>query len=228
MRALVIVLLSLSFACSCSRDKHEARVPVAPTHAHGGEAAHRFEDAAKWAEQFEDPERDEWQKPKAVIAALEVPRGGRVADIGAATGYFPVRIARAHPDATVYGVDIEPDMVRYLAERAKREGLGNLEAILGGPTDPKLPAPVDRVLLVNTYHHVEGRAPYFKALAASLRPGARVAIIDYRPDAPRGPAHKLPRETVISEMREAGYRVSAEHDFLPHQYFLVFERAVDR
>lgn len=195
-------------------------------HPRGGDANHRFADADAWAARFENPERDEWQKPEEVVRALAVPEGGKVADIGAATGYFPVRIARAHPDATVYGVDVEPDMTRYLAERAKKEGLSNLHAVLGEPADPKLPEAVDRVLVVNTYHHIEERTAYFERLASSLKPGARVMIVDFKMDAPIGPGkeHKLPRQTVLKEMEAAGYRVAEERD-LPWQYVLIFERA---
>ncbi|MCY1017471.1 class I SAM-dependent methyltransferase [Pyxidicoccus sp. MSG2] len=174
---------------------------------------------------FEDPERDAWQKPAEVIAAMEIPPGGKVADIGAATGYFPVRIARAHPDATVYGVDIEPDMVRYLGERAEKEGLTHLEAVLGEPADAKLPEPVDRVLLVDTYHHLAERPAYFRKLAGSLRPGARVIVVDFKLDSPMGPSreHRLTPEKVGEEMATAGYRKVGERD-LPYQYVLSFER----
>jgi cyclopropane fatty-acyl-phospholipid synthase-like methyltransferase len=160
-----------------------------------------------------------------VIAAMEIPHGGRVADIGAATGYFPVRIARARPDTTVYGVDIEPDMVRYLGERAQKEGLTNLQAVQAEASDARLPQPVDRVLLVDTYHHIGERPAYFRKLAGSLRPGGRVIVVDFKVDAPIGPPkeHKLAPETVTKEMQEAGYRKVGERE-LPYQYVLSFER----
>ncbi len=115
---------------------------------------HRFEKAEEWAPRFEDPERDAWQKPDEVIAALALPPDAKVADLGSATGYFAVRLARAVPKGHVYGVDIEPDMARYLTERARHEGLNNLTAVVGEPADPKLPEPVDLVLVVDTYHHI--------------------------------------------------------------------------
>lgn len=198
------------------------------THRHRhATARHRFEDAQHWARVFEDPERDAWQKPAEVIAALRIPREGRVADIGAASGYFSVRIARAHPDADVYGVDIEPNLVEYLRARAEREKLSNLLAVQGEASDPKLPEPVDVILLVNTYHHIEQRPTYFNSVAAKLRPGGRVAVVDFRKGSKIGPPdhHKLPEETVISEMAEARYRLAERYDFLPHQYMLVFTPA---
>ena len=189
---------------------------------------HRFDDAERWARVFEDPARDAWQRPEQVIVALRIPRGARVADIGAATGYFPVRIARADPDATVYGVDIEPNLVAFLRARADREKLSNLRAVLATPEDPKLPEQVDLVLLVDTYHHLEDRPTYFASLASRLRPGGRVAIVDFRKGSRIGPPehHKIAEQSVIAEMKQAGYRLAENHEFLPHQYFLVF--AIDR
>ncbi|MBZ4418618.1 class I SAM-dependent methyltransferase [Myxococcus sp. RHSTA-1-4] len=228
------LLVSLAFVVSACASQTAAQPPpeqghhqqAGEGHHHGGSAAHRFEDAEQWAARFEDPERDAWQKPDVVIAAMEIPHGGKVADIGAATGYFPVRIARAHPDATVYGVDIEPDMVRYLDERARKEGLSNIKAVLGEPSDAKIPEQVDRVLLVDTYHHIGERPEYFRKLAGSLRPGARVIVVDFKVDSPLGPRkeHKLAPEKVNEEMAAAGYKKVGERD-LPHQYVLIFERA---
>ena len=112
-------------------------------HAHRGAADHRFDDAERWAQVFDDPARDAWQQPDAVIRALKLAPDAVVADIGAGTGYFAVRLARAVPKGRVIGVDVSHDMVRYLGERAKREGLANLSAQLGGADGPRLAAPVD-------------------------------------------------------------------------------------
>src|SRR5689334_23764588 len=87
---------------------------------------HSFGDAQKWAHVFDDPARDAWQKPHEVIQALALKPGASVADIGAGTGYFSARLAKMLPQGKVYAVDVEPDMVRYLAERAKRDGLANV------------------------------------------------------------------------------------------------------
>lgn len=189
-----------------------------------GPHEHAFRDAERWARVFDDPAREGWQKPQEVIAALALPPDAVVADLGAGTGYFAVRLARALPQGHVYGVDVEPDMVRYLAERARREGLANLTVVQAAPDDPRLPRPVDLVLVVNTYHHIADRSAYFERLQRSLRPGGRVAIVDFLPDAPVGPprATRIPAATVKEEMGRAGYGLAAEHGFLPYQYFLVF------
>src|SRR5512145_2126894 len=189
-----------------------------PTH------QHRFGDAEKWSRVFDDPERDAWQKPHQVIQALGLKPDASVADLGAGTGYFAVRLARMLPKGTVYAVDVEPDMVKHLAARAQREQLKNMTAVAAAPGDARLPAPVDLVLVVDTYHHIDDRSRYFGRLAGSLAPGGRVAVIDFRLDAQRGPPKRarVAPERVKAELGAAGYALAAEHDFLPEQYFLVF------
>jgi SAM-dependent methyltransferase len=191
---------------------------------HGGHQHQRFQDAGRWARIFDDPARDAWQKPDEVIRALAPAPDALVADIGSGTGYFAVRLARAVPRGHVYGADVEPDMVQYLAARGRREGLANLTALQAAPSDPQLPQPVDLVLLVNTYHHIAERPAYFGRLRSSLRPGGRVAIIDFLPDAPAGPPRqaRIPATVVKEEMGRAGYALAAEPAFLPDQYFLIF------
>jgi SAM-dependent methyltransferase len=193
---------------------------------HAGHHEHAFKDAERWARAFDDPARDAWQKPDDVIRTLALAPDALVADVGSGTGYFAVRLARAVPQGHVYGVDVEPDMVRYLAERGRREGLANLTAVQAAPDDARLPRPVDLVLVVNTYHHIAERPSYFSGLRRSLRPAGRVAIVDFRPDAPIGappPRARIPAAVVKDEMGRAGYGLVAEHTFLPYQYFLLFD-----
>jgi cyclopropane fatty-acyl-phospholipid synthase-like methyltransferase len=194
---------------------------AAHPHAH-----RRFDDAEAWAKSFEDPSRDAWQMPDRVIAELKLPPEARVADIGAATGYFPVRIAKVVPQGHVYGIDIESSMVEYLRKRAAAEGLSNLTAVLAAVDDAKIPEPVDLILMVNTYHHIEQRPAYFAKLLGSLKPDGRVAIIDFRKGSSKGPpdSEKVPVERVLEELGEAGYQRVAAFDFLPEQFFLVFSR----
>jgi SAM-dependent methyltransferase len=188
---------------------------------------HTFKDAEKWSHVFDDPERDAWQKPHQVVQALALKPDARVADLGAGTGYFSARLANMLPKGRVYAVDIEPDMVRFLAERAKRENLRNLVAVAGKADDPSLPEKVDLILLVDVYHHIEDRTRYFGKLRQSLRPGGRIAIIDFKLDSPQGPpvSARVAPGTVKDEMKAAGHALGAEHGFLPFQYFLVFRPA---
>jgi predicted methyltransferase len=202
-------------------------VALAVSVAAPGGHAHRFDDPQRWAKTFDDPARDKWQKPDEVIKALALEPGQLVADIGAGTGYFTVRLARAVPTGLVFAVDVEPKMARYIAERARKEKLANVRTVVGGEEAANLPQPVDRVLVVNTYHHIDARPTYFRALRDSLKPGARVAIIDHRLDAPRGaPKHmRLPPEKIAAEMEEAGYRLVEAFEFLPYQSYQVFSVA---
>jgi SAM-dependent methyltransferase len=185
---------------------------------------HRFRNAEKWAQVFDDPARDAWQKPLEVIRSLKLAPNATVADIGSGTGYFAVRLAKALPQGRVYGVDTESDMVNYLAERARREGLANVVSLAGAPDDPGLPSKVDLVLLVNVYHHIGGRERYFRKLGESLAPGGRVAVIDFTLESPHGPPRRarIPAEQVKAEMARAGYAITEEPGILTEQFFLIF------
>ena len=185
---------------------------------------HEFGDADKWAEVFDDPKRDGWQKPHEVIKALALKPDAVVADIGAGTGYFAVRFARMLPQGKIYAADIEPDMVRHLAQRAKREQLANVFAIQSATDDARLPEKVDLALFVDTYHHIDDRSRYFARLKGTLAPQGRVAIVDFTMDSEIGPPPRarVTPEQVKRELAKAGYELAGEHDFLPNQYFLVF------
>jgi len=189
------------------------------THQHG------FGGAEHWAKVFDDPARDAWQKPHEVIQALKLAPDAVVADIGAGTGYFAVRLAHMTPQGRVYAVDTEPDMVKYLGERAQKSGVKNLVSVQGAPADPKLPEKVDLVLMVDVYHHIDQRAAYFRKLAGSLKPGGAIAIVDFTKESPVGPppASRIAASEVKAEMKTAGYELATEHAFLPNQYFLVFK-----
>ena len=188
---------------------------------------HSFGGAEQWAQEFDDPKRDAWQKPHEVIQALALKPDAVIADIGSGTGYFSVRLAHMVPKGRVYGEDIEPDMVKYLAERAKREGLKNLISVKGAPGDPLLPEKVDLILMVDVFHHLEDRDQYFRALHDSLKPDGRIAIIDFRMESVEGPpksARSTP-DAIKAELNRAGYTLVQEHAFLPNQYFLIFQSA---
>ena len=216
MRTLMRTTSLVLAALACLAASAAAQSPH--THQHG------FGDAERWAHVFDDPKRDAWQKPHQVIQALALKPDAVVADIGAGTGYFAARLANMLPEGRVYAVDVEPDMVKYLGERAKREKLGNLVAVQAGAGDARLPEQADVILLVDVYHHIDQRDRYFRTLRASLKPGGRLAVIDFRMDSPAGPpkAARIAPERVVAELKAAGYDLTQEHDFLPRQYFLMF------
>lgn len=185
---------------------------------------HRFERADDWVKSFENPARDAWQRPDDVLAALELGPGMAIADVGAGTGYFTVRLARAVRDGQIIATDIEPDMVRYLTERAAREGLGNVRAVKAEAADPNLPAgSVDRILVVDVWHHIADRMRYAAGLAAALRPGGKIAIVDFTMTATHGPPpkHRLAPEAIIADLRAAGLDASVSPIQLPEQYIVI-------
>ncbi len=185
---------------------------------------HSFADADKWRAVFDDPARDAWQKPHEVLVALALKPEFAVADLGAGTGYFSMRLAHFVSGGRVYAVDVEPAMVKHLAARAKEMGLPNVTAVQGAPDAARLPAKVDLVLLVDVYHHIDAREKYFAKLRDSLKSGGRVAIIDFTASSRVGPpaSVRVPAAQVRDEMRKAGYAAIEEHAFLPNQYFIVF------
>lgn len=197
-----------------------------PAHAAAPErGAGQFQDSAAWAERFDDARRDVWQKPDEVIQALSLAPDALVADIGAGTGYFAARLANAVPRGKVYAADLEAEMVRHLRERAAAQGLPNLVPVQAERASPNLPERVDLALLVNVQGLMVNPGDYFERLRSSLRPGGRVALIAWRPDSPIGAPVRMrvPPEHVEQEMVRQGYRLIVRHEFLPYQYFLVFE-----
>lgn len=191
---------------------------------------HRFEDAEKWAAQFDSPDRAAWQKPDAVIAALELKPDALVADLGAGTGYFSMRLARAVPQGRVFAQDLEADMVRYLGERATREGVKNLVAVQGEPDDPKLPEAVDLAIMVDTYHHVADPTAFFARVRDRLRPGGRLVIVDFKKDAPDdapGPpaAMRIADDLVRAHLVKLGFsHLRTDNALLPYQYLVFVQR----
>jgi ubiquinone/menaquinone biosynthesis C-methylase UbiE len=214
---LALVLLAVTVAIG-QAEQHEK--------SHADHMERHF-DPKESAVRFDDPARDKWQLPDRVIAALNLKSGQIVADIGAGTGYFSVRLAKSKASPKVYAADIEPSMVSYLRERAAKEGLNNVIAVQAAADRPNLPESVDMILIVDTYHHIGDREAYFRTLAKSIKPGGRVVIIDFKPDSPEGPPKefRFPLEQFKSEMGKAGYKLAAQHNFLPRQQFLIFEVA---
>lgn len=190
----------------------------------------RTPNVMEYIERLDRPERDVDQKPEEVVNALALKPGMAVADIGAGSGYFTRRFLKAVTETgKVYAVDVEPKALEYIQASLTRSSLPySPEFIKADEDDAKLPAnSSDVIFLCNTYHHLEDRPIYFRQLRSALKPGGRIAIIDYYHDARSGELgfpkrHLIPRKTVIHELSEAGYKLVKEHDFLTRQYFLVF------
>ncbi|MBZ5574206.1 MAG: class I SAM-dependent methyltransferase [Acidobacteriia bacterium] len=172
---------------------------------------------------FDSPGRDEKLQVNRVMDILGIVPGKSVADIGAGSGWFTVRAARRVTESgSVYAVDINREAIRYIERRTEKENLHNVRAVLSRTDDPLLPpSSVDAALLLKTYHEVEKPVTLLQNLRASLRPGAKVGIIDRNGN---GENHGVAREVVLKEATEAGYKLLESYDFVKGDemdYFLV-------
>ena len=173
---------------------------------------------------FDSPGRDERLQINRVMDLLGIEPGKNVADIGAGSGWFTVRAARRlATSGMVYAVDISPEATKYIEQRATKEQLHNIKTILSKPDDPQLPAAsVDAVLLLKTYHEIAHPIALLSALRSSLKPGAKVGIIDRNGN---GEDHGVSKDVVIREAAQAGYEIRDSHDFVKGDnmdYFLIF------
>jgi ubiquinone/menaquinone biosynthesis C-methylase UbiE len=185
------------------------------------------QDSKAYIATLEDPARDAYQKPHDVVMALALKEGNRIADIGAGAGYFALRFAHhVGVSGQVVAVDISPEMIVHLNQRLRDSGLDNVRTVLALPDDPLLPeASVDRIFICDTWHHIGNHPQYLALLKKTLKPGGLIAIIDFqKQETPIGPPMemRLPREEVVREFEQNGFRLAMEHTFLPYQYFLVF------
>ena len=189
---------------------------------------YRFGDVDRWAAVFENPQRDSYQMPERILASLDLAPGMVIADVGAATGYFARRFARAvGARGVVYAVDIEPEPLQWLEERAANEGIRNIRIVLATATDSQLPARCcDIIFLSNTYHMIPRRVDYLEHLQSRLRSGGRIVIIDWRKQPlPRGPRPrwKLTEQQVAEEALAAGLCVMDRPQYLPYHYFFLLQ-----
>lgn len=172
---------------------------------------------------FESPGREERLQINRVMDILGINSGKNVADIGAGSGWFTVRAAKRVGSGQVYAVDINPDAIKYIDDRAHKEGIQNVKAILSKPDDPLLPADsVDAVLMLKTYHEIARPVVLLKNLRGALRPGAKIGVIDRNGN---GEDHGIGSEVVIREAGEAGFTLVHKYDFVKADkmdYFLVF------
>jgi ubiquinone/menaquinone biosynthesis C-methylase UbiE len=230
-----LLVLALAAACSTTSSTPAAQPAPAPSpppareedrHAHHQhhEAQHHFRDPSRWAKIFDDPSRAEWQRPDRVVELLALAPGMSVADLGAGTGYFESRLSAAvGPKGKVLALDLEHDMVVYMRERAAREGTTNVEVRASAADDPLIAAAsMDRILIVNTWHHLPARGAYAKKLAASLKPGGFVLVVDFTLAAERGPPkqHRVAPDAVIAELAQGGLRGELVEAGLPDQYVI--------
>ena len=176
---------------------------------------------------LEDPKRDAYQKPHEVLTALNIKPGEVIADIGAGSGYFTFRLSHHVGDkGKIYAVDVSPDMVRHVNRRIRETNATNVVTTLADNDDPLLAdRSVNRFFICDVWHHVENQSKYLSLMKKMLKPGGEIVMIDFhKKELPFGPPMqmKIAREDLIKQMEANGFKLSKEHTFLPHQYFLVF------
>jgi cyclopropane fatty-acyl-phospholipid synthase-like methyltransferase len=204
--------------------KHGQHGHKAGGHDEGMSMHHDFSDAERWAKIFDDPARLEWQKPQEVVGLMAIRPGMTVADIGAGTGYFLGYLSSAAgAGGQVLGLDPEPKMVEHMARRIAEAGWKNATSRTIPLDGPGLePASVDRILIVDTWHHIENRGEYSSKLAAALKPGGAVYVVDFTLESPVGPKkhHRLAPEVVAAELRAGGLTAEVVAETLPNQYII--------
>ena len=158
--------------------------------------------------------------------ALGIADASSVADVGAGSGWFTVRLARrVGPQGVVYYQDVQQEMINAIQRRVQREGLTNVRAVLGRGSDPRLPGPVDAVILVDVYHEIDDRVTMMKKLGDVLKPQGRIGVVDFRLEGSGpGPApdERVSPDVVVKDAQTAGLRLIRQEPFLPYQYFLIF------
>lgn len=174
------------------------------------------------------PGRIQEEMPDEVVANMGLEVNDVVADIGAGTGYFSFRIAGLVPGGKVMAVDIQPEMLQIIEQRKQREGVGNIEGVLGAIDDPRLAAEsIDAAIMVDAYHEFSHPFEMIDGLYRALKPGGRLFLLEYRgedPSVPIRPLHKMTQEQVVKEMSVFGLEWTDTLDFLPWQHMMIFTK----
>jgi arsenite methyltransferase len=184
------------------------------------------QDPEGYAKFLEGAERVSRMQVPRVIETLGVKPGMKAADLGSGSGLFTRPIAKAAaPGGVVYAIDINDALLTIVDRSAKEQKIDNIRTVLGSADDPNLPEPVDVILICDTLHHIENRPQYLKGLAKYLRPGGRVAIIDFSKDWPVGhEAMAYPLESLDGWMRDAGFTRVSAHDYLDNSFFVIWRK----
>ncbi len=206
---------------------------LAAPHARPGQAAgqpRRFDPAELG--RLAPPDRDEWQQPERIMDALGIADGAKVADVGAGGGWFTLRLAqRVGPNGRVYAEDIQREMIESIGHAVERQGLRNVETILGTDTDPRLPPGLGAVIMVDAYPYLSDPVAILHNIGTSLTPTGRLGVIDFKKDGAGGPGPpiggRVDPGVIISDATAAGLRLESNETFLRYQYLLIFGRGAD-
>ncbi len=213
MKRLIIPLLAL---LTVSGYAQQTQTPSGQSR--GGRTADEY------IKLLESERRIEGLQVTNVIKTLKVKSGQRIADIGAGSGLFTRPIAQKVGDkGVVYAVDIDPALLKHVESTAQEQKLANIKTVLASETDPKLPEPVDLIVVIDTLHHISNQAAYLKGLKKYLKPDGRIAIIDFSKDWPAGHEKMIYTvETLDGWMTAAGFKRVEKHDFLDNNFFVVY------
>jgi ubiquinone/menaquinone biosynthesis C-methylase UbiE len=164
-----------------------------------------------------------------LLKALKVEAGQTVCDLGCGNGFYTLPLAKLVGEkGAVLAVDIQPEMLRLLEDRAKKEKVSNVRTILGTLVDPRLePASLDLILLVDVYHEFSHPEHMLRAMHKALKPKGRMALVEFRaedPKVPIKPLHKMSKEQILKEIPPNGFRLVEQFDKLPWQHLMFFEK----
>jgi precorrin-6B methylase 2 len=231
MRSLLVALLLFSGGLAFGAPPYETRAEHDPDGIGkfylGREIAHVMgPGGVSWLDR---PARDSEERPQLTIDALQIEPGQTIADLGAGSGYYTFRIAPLVGEkGRVLAIDVEPRMLRIIGERARRAGVSNVVTVLGTPSDPNLEADsVDLLFMVDVYHELEFPFEVMTRVREALKPGGRVALIEYRAEDPAvmiKPVHKMSERQIVRELTAAGFRHQKTVRTLPLQHLVIFEK----
>jgi len=209
----------------------QATPPIdCPLHAQGVDThgMRPFEEVEEYIAFLERSDRAEWQRPDEVVEALGLSGSEIVADVGAGSGYFTFRLAKALPAGRVRAIDIEPEMLRHIHHKLSSTGVENVDVVVATPDDPHVAGTEDVVFICDVLHHVQGREEWLRRLFDQTKPGASLVLVEFREGSlPQGPpeAMKIPRDAMVAMVGAAGFELSDDRsDLLSYQTFLVFRR----
>jgi len=227
--SLIILLVLMSCQTKKSHENHKEQVK-SDTHnhseTHGNEVNEKMlkTSVSELIKRFESDERDAYQQPEKVLAYIGDVSNKTILDIGAGSAYFSVRLAKN--GAHVIAGDVDDEFLDYIKKRVKKELLDSLIEVRKLPYDnPALKnKEVDKVLIVNTYHHIEDRSTYFSKVLKGLKLEGELIVIDFfKKDLPIGPSsdHKISRQVVIDELKQAGFKEFEVNTSLLEMQFII-------
>jgi len=246
MAMRLLLLVALVCATGCRTNSPKAGVNAAPDK-HGGhddilpaidcplrragvdpKHLRPFAEVEKYIAFLDRSDRDAWQNPDVVVAALALRGHETIFDLGAGSGYFSFRLARAVPQGKVIAADTEPEMIRHIHHKATLEGLSNVKPVIIKADDPQIPSEADLAFVCDVLHHVQAPVAWLKKAVLEMKSGAKFVLIEFKEgQLPEGPPDsvKIPRAKLLELAGQAGLALESEQaNLLPYQLFLVFRK----